>query len=77
MAPSSGNSSVQSRPGRERAQSEPPSTRTWARMPSNFTSSVQSSLSGTLPERASIGSMKRGGVVPVPIRLRAVLARFV
>jgi hypothetical protein len=60
MAASSGNSSLQSRPGRERRHTARPSRRSWRRIPSNFTSTAQPPPTGTGPVRASIGATKSG-----------------
>jgi hypothetical protein len=61
---SSGNSSVQSRPMRERRSTLPRSTRSWARIPSHFTSHAHSDVdaapAGGVPVCASIGSTNRG-----------------
>ena len=60
MPSSSGNSSEQARPGRDRTRTLEPSWRTWARIPSNLTSSAHPSSSGARPLVASIGSTNRG-----------------
>lgn len=57
---SSGNSAVQSRPGRDRTQRAWPSKRSWARIPSHFTSIAHASSLGATPVLASAGAMKRG-----------------
>jgi hypothetical protein len=57
---SSGNSSLPSRPGRERRHTARPSPRSWSRIPSNFTSNAQPPPTGSGPVRASIGATNRG-----------------